>query len=49
MKLANVFSKLVYQRLLAVFVSNASVWQSIGIGHFHLKCTRYRIGSEMWC
>ena len=49
MKLANVFSKLVYQlllELLAVFVNNASAWQSIGIGHFHLKCTRYRIGSE---
>ena len=35
MKLANVFSKLVYQLLLelpAVSVSNSSVWQSIGIG-----------------
>ena len=34
MKFANVFSKLVYQLLLelpAVCVSNASVWQSIGI------------------
>ena len=49
MKIANVFSKLVCQlllELLAVFVCNASVWQSIGISHFHLKCTRYRIGSE---
>ena len=49
LQFANVFSKLVYQlllKLLAVFVSNASVWHRIGIGHFHLKCTWYQIGSE---
>jgi len=27
-------------------VSVVSVWQSIGIGHFQLECTWYRIGSE---